>query len=70
MRNNKIVFYLFLGFLLFLSLQLNLLGKFVPCPDGTSVEERPSSNDEGAGSLRTLKSFLTTRYFEFYCTSA
>ena len=28
MRNNKIVFYIFLGFLLFLSLQLNLLGSF------------------------------------------
>ena len=32
MRNNKIVFYLFLGFLLFFSLQLNLLGRFAVMP--------------------------------------
>ena len=52
MRNNKIVFYIFLGFLLFLSLQLNLLGEFVYQKQSTSKSWTVGHNTGGIFELR------------------
>lgn len=67
MRNNKIVFYIFLGFLLFLSLQLNLLGSFVYRKHSPSkFFNKKVIMRTGIASLNLQKRYYHVRFWVFW----